>query len=301
MKDSKSELSKIIIAPDAAKEAQALLDGFAADQPVSEKIRSLGLTKAQVKANLGFIADYQNDVDYCAHCPGLSACHKAAPFHQSDLILVEGRLERTFGPCELYSQQQTIFASYLYRDFPDEWVSLRPNRLSLSERVGKVTSAFSKAKKSLTNPWVFLTGEIGSGRSYLTAAFTNGFVLNGGKAAFLNANSRFDELKGLAVKDKRAFEVRLKELESLPLLVIDDFGSEYKSDYVRDQIVLPLLTERAKTNLTTIFISDYSLSEIKELYSSSRASAIMAGKLVALIESKISGVTIVSKGIEAYK
>jgi DNA replication protein len=301
MKDSKSELNKIVIAPDAARETQALLDGFAADRLVFEKIRSLGLTKAQVKANLGFIADYQSDVDYCAHCPGLSSCHKDSPFHQSDLLLVDGKLERTFGPCNLYMQEQTIIASFLYRDYPDEWVGLRPENLSRSSRVRKITSAFTEAKKSPTKPWVYLTGDVGSGRSYLTAAFANGFVVNGGKAAFMNANKRFDELKGLAVKDKKAFENRLMELESLPLLVIDDFGSEFKSDYVRDQIVLPLLTERAKKNLSTVLISDYSLQEIKELYSTSRSSAIMAGKLVALIEGKIAGVTPVEKGLESYK
>jgi DNA replication protein len=298
MKDSTTELNKIVIAPDAAKETQILMDGFAADRPVFEKIRSLGLTKAQVKANLGFIADYQCDVDYCAHCPGLSSCHKDSPFHQSDLLLVDGRLERTFGPCKLYMQEQTVIASYLYRDFPDEWVSLRPENLSRSNRVRKITGAFTDAKKSPTKPWVYITGSVGSGRSYLTAAFANGFVINGGKAAFMNANKRFDELKGLAVKDKKTFESRLTELESLPLLVIDDFGSEFKSDYVRDQIVLPLLTERAKRNLQTVLISDYSLAEIKELYSASRSSAIMAGKLIALIESKIAGVTPVEPGLE---
>ena len=117
----------------------------------------------------------------------------------------------------------------------------------------------------------------------------------------MNANKRFDELKGLAVKDKKAFESRLTELENLPLVVIDDFGSEFKSDYVRDQIVMPLLTERAKKNLSTILISDYSLPEIKELYSSSRSSAIMAGKLATLIESKITAPIQVEPGLENHK
>jgi hypothetical protein len=40
----------------------------------------------------------------------------------------------------------------------------------------------------------------------------------------------------------------MAELENCDLLVIDDFGSEFKSDYVRDQIVMPLLNERAKNN-----------------------------------------------------
>lgn len=299
MKDSNEELNKIVSLPNVSKEVDALIASFSEDKAVAAKLRSLGLTRAQVKANLGLISAYKDDCDYCARCPGLKGCAKDVPFHKSDLVLTEGRLDRTYGPCELYLREQMMLGSYLYRDFPDEWLDLETKKLSNSIRVQKVMLALMKASNSPSKPWVYLTGAVGSGRSYLTVAFANGYALSGKKVAFLNANKRFDELKGLAVQNKKAFDARMDELQKAPLLVVDDFGSEYKSDYVRDQIVMPLLAERAKNNLLTIFLSDYSLDEIKELYSSTRSSGILARRMVELIQSKIEGETIVEKGLEA--
>jgi primosomal protein DnaI len=292
------DLLKDVRVEASQKETDALLKAFAEDKPVADKIRSLKLSRAQVKENIGLVAAYKDDVDYCAHCPGLAACHKETPFYQSDLILKDGLLSRTYGPCELYMHEQTILGAYVYRDFPDEWLDLTPAILSNSERVIKVLISFNKANGNKQTPWVYMTGEIGSGRSYLAAAFSNGCALQGEHVAFMNANKRFDELKGLAVENKKAFDARMQELQAVPLLVIDDFGSEYKSDYVRDQIVMPLLTERAKRNLMTVFLSDYQPEEIEALYATTRSGAIMAKKLVGLIQSKISGVTVVQKGVE---
>ncbi|MCI1245200.1 MAG: ATP-binding protein [Bacilli bacterium] len=299
MKDFKEEIDKIVpVSHLAEEETIRMMESFATDEPVAKKLRELKLSRAQVRANLGLIAAYQEDVDYCSRCPGLSACQKDTPFHQSDLILNEGRLERTYGPCPLYLRRETVLSSYVYRDFPDEWLSLVPTSLSNSSRVKAVYRLFAEAVRSKSRPWVYLMGEVGSGRSYLTAAFANGYALRGERVAFMNANVRFDELKGDAVKRRPLFEEKLKGLESIPLLVIDDFGSEFKSDYVRDQIVMPLLSERGKRNLLTVFLSDYSLAEIKELYSTSRGSSIMANRLVGLIESKIAEVGRVEKGVE---
>lgn len=299
MKDSNSELKKIIpLAEGIKKEEDALMSSFANDPLLAKKLRDLHLSKADVRANLGLISAFQEDLHYCAKCPGTAQCEKEPPLHTSELLLSEGRLERTLGPCAPYLQEQIVLSSYLYRDYPLEWLSVSPTSLSNSQRVKEVFLALAKAVKSPVHPWVYLTGPVGSGRSYLAAAFSNGYALQGKRLAYMNANSRFDELKGLAVKNKPLFDRTMAELESLSLLVIDDFGSEYRSDYVRDQVVMPLLNERAKKGLMTIFTSDYSLAEIKELYSQNRASTLLASKLTSLIESKIDGPTIVERGCD---
>jgi primosomal protein DnaI len=79
----------------------------------------------------------------------------------------------------------------------------------------------------------------------------------------------------------------MKTLESIEYLVIDEFGSEFKSDYVRDQIVLPLLSERSKEHRITFFASDYSLEEIEELYGAKYGGRLIAKKLVSLIKNNL--------------
>ena len=141
---------------------------------------------------------------------------------------------------------------------------------------------------------------MGSGRSFLLASYANLSVSQGQSVAFINANKRFDELKGLAISARGLFEKKMVELETCSLLVIDDFGSEFKSDYVRDQIVLPLLNERAKNNRLTFFASDYTPDEIQALYSNDKTAAIYARSLANLIRSHIAKVTVVKKGFETH-
>lgn len=299
MKESADSLKKIVVL-DADKAIEKMVASFAQDASVAKKLRSLKLTKAQVKGNIGLISSYQEDLGYCAHCPGLDKCDKENPLHQSDLYLDDGILRRTFGPCPLVVAKEKLYAHYVYRDFPEEWMEVTPKSLALTKRIASFFKGISDAQKDKNHPWVYFTGQVGSGRSYLAAVFANGMVSNDQSVAFMNANKRFDELKGLAITDKEGFQSKMKVLSSIPLLVIDDFGSEFKSDYIRDQIVMPLLTERSKNYLLTIFISDYSLADIQDLYSPSRTAAVMAKNMVGLIRGNIEKEIVIEKGFETH-
>src|SRR5574344_2824625 len=276
------------------------LNDVLSDGALLEELRKSGITERTIERELPLVSSYQDDRAYCLHCPGLDQCQKEPnPQMAMKLVFVDGLLQREYSPCELSLEKNRLLNGYLYRDFPEAWLGNTLKGLPRTTRVKVVMSAFASALKDPLKNWVYLTGDMGSGRSYLLATFCNNLVDGGSKVAFINANKRFDELKGLAISARALFEKRMGELENCDLLVIDDFGSEYKSDYVRDQIVMPLLTERAKNNLLTIFLSDYSLDEIKELYSSTRSSGILARRMVELIQSKIEGETIVEKGLEA--
>ena len=56
------------------------------------------------------------------------------------------------------------------------------------------------------------------------------------------------------------------------LLVFDDFGNEFKSDFVRDNILYPLLSYRVKNKLFTIITSNYSIEDCASMYQTSNAS-----------------------------
>ena len=80
-------------------------------------------------------------------------------------------------------------------------------------------------------------------------------------------------------------------------MVIDDFGNEFKSDYIRDQIVIPLFAERSRAGLRTYFTSQYTLDEIKQLYSLHK-SYIEGSRVSKLIEKNIDKVIILEAGLE---
>lgn len=59
------------------------------------------------------------------------------------------------------------------------------------------------------------------------------------------------------------FIVSLKTIETVDLLIIDDIGAEKPSDWVREQL-LNLIDERYSNMKTTIYTSNYSISQISE-------------------------------------
>ena len=151
--------------------------------------------------------------------------------------------------------------------------------------------------KNCVKPWVFVKGEPSSGKSYYLAAVLNGLAADGEIVCFINGAKRFDELKSLAIKNRKEFDKVMAELESCGTMVFDDFGNEFKSEYIRDQIILPILSERSRAGLRTYFTSQYGLDEIKQLYSLHK-SYIEGSRVTKLIEKNIEKVVTLEVGIE---
>ena len=82
---------------------------------------------------------------------------------------------------------------------------------------------------------------------------------------------------------KEDFDKKLDLYSNVPILVLDDFGNEFKNDFVRDAILFPILSTRASKRLLTIFTSDFSVSDIEALYSNTKAGAIRAKQIAKLI------------------
>ena len=281
------------------KEDDSLRNEVLGDARLMSELHSLGLSEDSIDHYLPLLITYL-DQRNATEDPTKSL---EIPYPGMTMRLRlddSGFLIATFGLGEETKRREQLEANYLYRDFPDEWVALSTKSL-LGERYKKVRLAISKTfKKNNAKPWVFLQGDPGTGKSYFLAAVTNGLAAGGGVVCFMNANQRFDELKNLAIKDHNRFLYNMDALKKCETMVIDDFGSEYKSEYVRDQVIMPLLCERSRAGLRTYFTSQFSLEDIKRLYSL-RGSTIEGEKLANTIRRNIEEPTILTPGLETVK
>ena len=210
-----------------------------------------------------------------------------------------GKLSYTLGPSEETKRQEALEKNYIYKDFPESWKDLNGKSIK-GERYKKLRTAIAKTfTKTSTKPWVFVKGDSGCGKSYYLAAVLNGLAADGESVCFINGAKRFDELKALAIKNRQEFDKIMASLEGCGTMVIDDFGNEFKSEYIRDQIVLPLLAERSRAGLRTYFTSQYTLDEIKQLYSLHK-SYIEGSRVSKLIEKNIDKVVILEAGLETF-
>ena len=110
------------------------------------------------------------------------------------------------------------------------------------------------------------------------------------KVAYLDTPNRIRELNDLYFINKDAFQEELNNLINVDVLILDDFGNEYKNEIVRDNIVFPLLNERLRKHLLTCFVSSYSLNDIIKMYSlkdNKSPKATQLGEVIQLLSNEI--------------
>lgn len=253
---------------DMKKLIEELVTALREDTEVYEKIKPLGLTNGEVRENIGRLTDYREDFHVCQNCPGYEKCPKINK-HISMYVAKDGNYITTkWEPCKKAIEEALIDSKYLFKDFPNEWKKSTLKKLDLSENRRPVIKEFINIVKGKSNRWIYVTGNHKVGKSYLLVTFANEFIAMGlGKVGVINAVTKFKELADISFQDKEYFKNQIEMLMNVPLLVIDDFGEEYKNEFIRDQIVIPILSERNHNNRPTFFSSDFTINEIRRLYS----------------------------------
>mgnify|MGYP002523717353 CR=1 FL=1 len=280
-----------------------LVNELRSDLEVYEQIKKLNLTVGEVKDNIARLTDYRMDYNYCKNCPGIEKCNKEIPHLSIDLIKEGKFINVTYKPCHKLMEKIRIDSHYLYDDFPQEWKTSSVKTLDLTEKRRPIIKEFLKILNNESSRWIYVIGNHKVGKSFLLVTLANEFVnSNLGTVAIINAPQRIKELADLSYQNKDEFAQTMLALSKVPLLVIDDFGEEYKSEYIRDTIVIPLLSEREHQNLLTFFTSEFSISDIQQMYSIGQASGAIRGKQLARLlkdmatkEYDLSGVSLYRK------
>ncbi len=255
------------------------------DPLVHQEINRLGATEAEVKQYLSIFLAYQEDCHYCANCPGLESCEKRQRHYQVKLSRVGRFIERTFEPCPLLMAKFDRDRRYWLSDFDDGWKTARFGSIDPKQTRKPIIAEAIKLARKQSDRWLYLYGGHRVGKSYMMVTFVNELLETGlRQAAVINAATRFKELLDAAINDKPRFSEMFARLTTIDILAIDDFGNEYKSDFLRDQIVYPLLLERAKNKKITLFTSDFKLDELTTLYGSSESGRIRSRQLTRLLK-----------------
>ena len=242
-----------------------------------------GYTNQEIFDNVMKFSEYLSDIKKARKIRTYEDCLKANMTQRLILVRNGKIIERDYVPLEPYLKHCEYLSSFLERDFDEELskVSIK----EINQTALKVIYTYIKEGK-----WGFINGPLRSGRTYAAIAIVNHSFANEKYApiAFLNTPVRIKELNDLYFKNKSEFSETLEAYSNMSVVVFDDFGSEYKNELIRDNIIIPILKNRAKQNKITIFTSDFSVKEIQQLYSFSRSgNDIMANQLRAILDSKI--------------
>ena len=250
--------------------------------------RELGMTDEVMERNITKIYDFVRDVNYCRKCPGIKKCKKDNAYVISKVSYSYGVVENQLIPCPEILKRVSFERQFLVKDFADEWLDVVMSDIDKSKSKTEAMEVYMKYLRNECNDWIYLTGGIGSGKSYFAAALSIDLAKRGlkGKSpiCFINASKRILELSDLNKQKSDEFKKKLELYSTVPVLIIDDFGHGLRNDFIRDAIINEIITTRCNKKLFTIITSNFTLDEIEVLYNTSNAGAIMSKQIVKTIK-----------------
>ncbi len=115
---------------------------------------------------------------------------------------------------------------------------------------------------------LYLSGNFGCGKTYLISAMFNELAHRGVKSAIVFWPEFLVNLKGMFGKED--YIVKLEKIKKVPLLLIDDIGSEVTTSWSRDEVLCPIVQYRMQESLPTFFTSNLSVELLEEHLANSK-------------------------------
>jgi len=123
-----------------------------------------------------------------------------------------------------------------------------------------VTNYIKEYKKGNILKGLYLSGNFGSGKSYIISAMINELVKDNHTCAMIYYPEFLRILKSSFNVD---FDEQYDYARKSELLLIDDIGAENVTNWSRDEILGPILQYRMDNNLPTFFTSNLSIEELE--------------------------------------
>ena len=248
-------------------------------------LAGLGLTDELIRKNIAKVYDFVSDIKYCEKCPGVDKCQKNNPLFCTKITFKNGYVDREVSPCKKLFKRIQFQNQFLIRDFGDEYLDIKLKDVDAGKAKDQVLNKYSEYVNQKINNWIYITGSQNTGKSFLATAICVDIAKkNNGPIIFANASRRLSELTEYYYKDKERFKREIDRYCTVPVLVLDDFGNEVKTDVVRDAVVFQILSTRASKRLFTIITTDFSVNDIVDLYSTNKAGAIRAKQIGSIIK-----------------
>ncbi len=273
-----------------SKEDQLILDKMYEDYlncpEAVDFVKQNNINNDIVKEYILRINDFVYDTNYCKNCKGIKKCNKEYALNFRHLNYNNNIISLNITPCKELLKQFSIQSNFLINDMDDKYqkavikgIDRNNTRLPLVEQLVSIY-------KNKSKDWVYIKGSILTGKTYIASAFANEYTKNGKTCCFIDCNYTFKLLNDLSRSNKNEFDNLMNKIYRCDLLVLDGFGNEYKNDFIRDGILYEIISNRLNDNKPIIFTSEFSISEIKELYSLNRAGTIRSKQIADFIKNK---------------
>jgi DNA replication protein DnaC len=209
-------------------------------------------------------ADLAGDPE-CPHCGGLGYLRADVPVGDPDF----GKIVTC--TCRQAQVSQQVHRRLFSLSNLDELSNLTFENFESRGLIGlsnyqadSIELAYNQAQqfaKSLQG-WLLLEGLYGSGKTHLAAAVANFAVGLGVPTLFLTVPDLLDALRFSYEDPESTFEQRFEEIRQIPLLVLDDFGTQNATSWAQEKL-FQIINYRYINRLSLVVTTNLALEEIE--------------------------------------
>lgn len=233
------------------------------------------------------IAEFVDGIRGCQNCPGLKSCNQPIRGHFPTLTPQAGNLTLQYAPCHFFKSQQhlanidTLHMPKSMATASFETMHTDANREELF-RLGMdfvVNYRQDEYKKGL-----FLYGSMGSGKTYAVCAIANELAKRGIGCAVVYFPELIAQIKEGFNANENNNVASVEKLKNVPVLMLDDIGSESVTSWMRDEILGRILNHRMNHELPTFFTSNFDFEQLQTHYAQTTRNEYEPVKAMRILE-----------------
>lgn len=229
------------------------LDGKPTD---SAAIQALVDESRALLVQAGYDANYLDPIYTCPDCRDTGTRDDAQRCACFKRRLLEDKLAEA-----RLTDSDASFEKFNLSLFSDEPIENGKSQRDMMRRIRQICEAWANNFPGGT-PILLLAGSAGLGKTYVSKCIMRRVIERGHTAAYYTAYRLFS----LFHSDRMGESVDLSPLFEVPLLIIDDLGTEPMTRNVTIEYFFDLLNERYVAGLHTIIVTNLSFLELKQLY-----------------------------------
>lgn len=232
---------------------------------------NIKLTEVKINNSLMNLLQFTENYEKCMSCGGLDTCKQVNQGFKPMLKDYNSFINIQYTSCDYQKayEAQLEIANHLNSFYmPKKILNASLDNIDLDtgklEAVNRLATFAKSYTPSKFVKGVYLTGSFGVGKTYLLAAMANALAKRHILVALVYLPDMIRELKSAI--GNHNLENLISKIKNVQVLILDDIGSEMNTQWVRDEILGPILQYRMLEELPTFFSSNKTIKELTTDY-----------------------------------
>lgn len=236
------------------------------DKDFKNYVNNLNIEECLLIKYTSSLMDAVIEIKECKECSSFNNCTHSVKGYVLTPEKIDKRLRFSYVACKKYQSYLENNKNVTYFDIPKniknasfkDLYSDDKKRVPIIKYFKEFIEASIKGEKC---KGIYLTGNFGTGKTYLIAALFNELSKKGFKSTVIHYP---EFLRSLKSSFKDDYEEKFNYIKKSKILLIDDIGAENCSSWNRDEVLSIILQYRMEEDLPTFFTSNFSLEELEE-------------------------------------